>query len=128
MSTLREGPRIQTRLSMKDYIRFQRYVNEKRLSIGQLARDAICFYLDHLDKGVFDEHETELKTQMAAMEKRVVDLLETTNIDVGVMLSLVYSRMNKDTRDLSLKNAHQKATQRLRAKLYSASQDQSKSA
>lgn len=117
MTTLREGPRIQTRLSMQDYERFQHHMEAHNLSIGQLARDAICFYLDRLEKGDMEPQEHNLKERIDLMEMQLMALLETASIDIATMLSIVHSRMDKKTRTEVLRAAQQQAKQRLSRKI-----------
>lgn len=113
MTTLREGPRIQTRLSLEEHLRFQKAMVKHNLTIGQLTRDAIAFYLDKLDQGALDEKERILERRIKKMEDRLSGLVARANIDVGVILTLMYARMKRETRDEELKMARNKSAQRL---------------
>lgn len=111
--TTSEGPRIQTRLSLDEHLRFQKALVKRDLTIGQLTRDAITFYLDKLDEGALDERERLLERRIKKMEDRLSGLMARANIDVGVILTLMYARMKKETRDEELKMARNKSAQRL---------------
>lgn len=114
--TLREGPRITTRLADEDYNRFLQAVIANKTTVSQLARDAMCFYLDHLDSDRKKEYDSQLETRIKKMEDRLAGLLARANIDVGVIINLMYARMNVQTREEEIKAAHAKSAQRLRRK------------
>lgn len=116
MTPLREGPRITTRLVDEDNTRFMRAVISSRTTVSQLARDAIRFYLDQLDAGLIAERENKLEVRIKKMEDRLAGLLARANIDVGVIINLMYARMNSQTREEEIKVAHSKSAQRLRRK------------
>lgn len=120
MPPLREGPRIETRLSSNEYERFLRLVGVRELSQAQLARDAICFYIDWLEKGDNAARENELERRIKKSEDRIASLLARANIDIGVLIGILYSNMPLETREADLKMAHTKSVERLKRKIQSA--------
>lgn len=116
MTPLREGPRITTRLVTEDNTRFMRAVMSSRSTVSQLARDAIRYYLDQIDAGLLAERENKLELRIKKMEDRLAGLLARANIDVGVIINLMYARMNSQTREEEIKTAHNKSALRLRRK------------
>lgn len=115
--TIRETPKIVTRLEAEDYRRFMGLAASKQMPMSQLARDAICFYLDHLDRGANDARESQLELRIKKMENRLAGLLARANIDIGVIMNLMYSRMNAQTREEEIHVAHSKSVQRLKRKI-----------
>ena len=54
-----------------------------------------------------------LERRIKKMEDRLSGLVARANIDIGVILGLIYARMNKETRDEQMKMARNKSAQRL---------------
>ncbi len=112
-----QGPKVQTRLAPHDYERFHRLAYSKGLTTAQLARDAICYFLDQLDRGEADARESLLESRIRRMENRLAALLVRGNIDTGIIVSLLYSRMNKETRNSDIQHARSWAIKNLKNRL-----------
>ncbi|MCA9815914.1 MAG: hypothetical protein KC652_12420 [Cyanobacteria bacterium HKST-UBA01] len=117
MDKFREGPRVETRLTPKDYIQFVKEAERRGLSKSQLARDAICSHLDRLRVGESDEKDSKLILEVRKSTERLASLLARIAIDVGTILNLMYSRMGKETRDQDISMAEGRAIKRMRRKL-----------
>lgn len=117
MTPLREGPRITTRLAPDDHSRFLRVLSVQQMTYSQLARDAICFYLDALEADAINRRDSKVEARIKKMEDRLAGLVARANIDIGVVINLMYARMNSQTREEEITVAHQKSAQRLRKKL-----------
>ena len=110
-------PKIETRLTPKDYIQFVKEAERRGLSKSQLARDAICNHLDRIRRGERDEKDTLLVKELRKSTERLASLLARIAIDVGTILNLLYSRMGKETRDQDLIMAEGRSVKRIRKKL-----------
>ncbi len=110
-------PKVETRLAPHDYERFKKLAHTKGLSTAQLARDALCHFMDQLDRGEVDARESLLESRIRRMENRLAALLVRGNIDTGIIVSLLYSRMNKETRNADIQHARSWAIKNLRKKL-----------
>lgn len=117
MSATGLGPRVQTRLSVKEHLRFQKTMDLMNLTQGQLARDAICFYLDALQSEGNKARDVALETRISSLEETLTTLMSHANVDIGIVISLLYKRMDRETRDEDIKIAHEKSTQRLKRKI-----------
>ena len=117
MSRQPQGPKVETRLGSHDYERFNKLAQTKGLTTAQLARDAICHFLDQLDREDVNARESLLETRIRKMENRLAALLVRGNIDTGIIVSLLYSRMNKETRNADIQHARSWAIKNVRKKV-----------
>src|SRR5262249_23437298 len=113
------GPKIETRLLDSDHRRFQKLVSERDSTMAQVGRDAILFYLAHVEVENLAERESFLESRMSDMESRITNLLTQATIDTGVVLHLLYAAMNPDTRDEEIQFADRQTKARINRKLES---------
>jgi hypothetical protein len=110
-------PVIRTRLADKDAARFAQECGISKKTIAELAREAICFYLDHKDQSKNLEKDSFLEQRMKKMENRMAGLQARIAIDVGMIYHLLYRNMDPAKRDADIAWAYNGAVARLKKKL-----------
>jgi hypothetical protein len=111
---------IEVRLTSDDQDRFDRICRLEGKKRPEIARRAIVFYLDALERQEEEVRESALERRLKRMEDRLAALLARGNIDVGVIIQLIYRNMNPETRADVLKTAHKMSALRIRQKIEEA--------
>lgn len=110
-------PVIFIRLHPEDQARLDLKCKSEGRKRPEIIRKALTEYLDRIEKGETDQRESKLEKRLKKMEDRLAGLLARGNIDIGVILDIIYRNMPEDRRDELLKTAHKKSVTRLRRKL-----------
>lgn len=110
-------PIINFRLTLGDTQRIDAVCRLEGKNRPEIVRRAVTDYLDRLGKEQADARETKLEHRLKKMEDRIAGLLARANIDIGVILDIIYRNMPETKRDDVLKTAHKKSVSRLRRKL-----------
>ncbi len=108
---------IEVRLRPEDLMRFDQVCRVSNRKRPEVAREAIIWYLEQLEKRVQDARETKVEARIRKMENRMAALISRGNIDVGVILELIYGNMPVADRDEVIKKAHKRAAKRLKSKV-----------
>lgn len=110
-------PVIFIRLHPEDQARLDLKCKAEGRKRPEIIRKALTEYLDRLDAEQQDHREAKLERRLKKMEDRLAGLLARGNIDIGVILDIIYRNMPEERRDELLKTAHKKSVTRLRRKL-----------
>jgi hypothetical protein len=113
-------PPIEVRLASIDQARFDKICRLEGRKRPEIARRAIVFYLDAVERQETEARDSALERRLKRMEDRLAALLARGNIDIGVIMQLIYRNMNPATREEALKSAHKKAALRIRQKIEEA--------
>ena len=121
MPKTKQTPKIETRLSIESYRRFDELSRTRGKTRTEVAREALLLFLDHEDKLREDNRESVLEKRMRKMEERLASLMARTAIDVGTIFSLMYRNidrsMSEKERDEMVTWAYNVAVARLKKKL-----------
>jgi hypothetical protein len=117
MPKTKQMPKIETRLSVRDYKRFEEVARARGKTKTAVAREALLLFLDYEDKLKTDSRESILEKRMGKMEDRMASLLARIGIDVGIGFHLIFRNMDPETRQDALAWAYNSSVERLKKKL-----------
>jgi hypothetical protein len=117
MPKTKQTPKIETRLSIESYRRFDELSRARGKTRTEVAREALLLFLDHEDKLREDSRESVLEKRMRKMEDRMASLMVRTAIDVGMVFNLMYRNMDPENRADAIAWAYNGAVERLKKKL-----------
>ena len=108
---------VSTSLVAEEAKRIKELAQAKKLSISELCREGMQWYLANHEKQAADSRETLLEKRMRKMEERMAALQARTAIDVGMVFHIMYRNMEHDKRDDVVAWAYNSAVARLKKKL-----------
>ncbi|OYV48381.1 MAG: hypothetical protein B7X10_03150, partial [Burkholderiales bacterium 21-58-4] len=108
---------VSTALLPEEVMKVKEIAQAKKVTISELFRDGMQWYLANQDKLIADNRESVLEKRLKKMEDRMASLMARTAIDVGLVFHLMYLNMNKETRDADIAWAYNSAVGRLKKKL-----------
>ncbi len=117
MPKTKQTPKIETRLSIESYRRFDELSRARGKTRTEVAREALLLFLDHEDKVREESRETLLEKRLRKMEERMASLQARIAIDVGVMYQLMYRNMDPKDRDDAMAWAYSTSVTRLKKRL-----------
>ena len=98
---VKRTPTIATKLQPTDHGRFETACNLTGKTKTELAREAILRYIDQIERGQTETHDTKIEKRLKAIEDRYASLLVRVGLDVGTLVALMSSRIPaKDRREL----------------------------
>lgn len=123
MPRTRKDSTVQARLALDDFVRFSLLAKAEKKTKGQLARDALLFYMaskirdkhEKPDRVIVEEIDRLSTNQVNAtrqMADRVCGMLSKIHIDLGVVLILHTSLEDEE----SIKELVSESTKRVRMK------------
>ena len=110
---------VSTALLPEEVNKIRQLAQAKSLTISELFREGMQWYLANQDKLTADSRETLLEKRMRKTEDRLAALQARTAIDVGMIYHLIFMNMNKQTRDEDIAWAYHRSVERLKKKLES---------
>ncbi len=117
MPKTKQTPKIETRLDIESFVRFDELSRTRGKTRTAIAREALLLYLDHEDKLRVESRETLLEKRMRKMEERMAALQARTAIDVGMIYMIMYRNMDHKERDNVVLWAYNNSIARLKKKL-----------
>jgi hypothetical protein len=90
MSRKKKDPRIETRLSQDDMLRFETLSAAVKQSKSDLAREAIRWYLNNRESIVNKQKNDELTLAIRSMTDRVCGMLARQGAQVGTLFELAW--------------------------------------
>lgn len=82
--------KIETYLSAVDHDRFMSICKQKNLTRSEIAREAIRWYLDHLDEARANKNQTELAQSIKNMTDRICGMLARQGTQTGILFELAW--------------------------------------
>ena len=89
----------------------------QKKSKGDIIRRAVVFYLEHMEAEDLDRRESKLEVRIRKMEDRLSGLLARGNIDIGVVLEIIYMNMPQEDKEEVLKKCQKRSALRLKRKI-----------
>lgn len=117
MPIAKQTPPVQIRLMPADHLRFEALCRLKGKARTQLAREAICWFLDNHEQLTATTGGSDLERRLKKMEDRLAKIQVKTAIDAGMIYLLMYRNMDLNERDKAIAWAYQSSVKRLRKKL-----------
>lgn len=110
-------PMVHLRLLPGEDERVARLAAAQKKSKGDIIRRAVVFYLEHLEAEELDRQESKLEARIRKMEDRLAGLLARGNIDIGVVLEIIYMNMPQEDKEEVLKKCQKRSALRLKRKI-----------
>jgi hypothetical protein len=76
------SPNIRTRLAPDDHLRFQQLSKMQQLSETEFVRQALLYFMQHLEQGSLNEAESIYAQQIKSSTNRICALLSKVAMDV----------------------------------------------
>ena len=108
---------VSTSLVPEEAKKIKELAQAKNLSVSELCREGMQWYLANQDKQEIDNRETLLEKRMRKMEERMASLMAKIGIDAGMIIHILYRNMDKEKRNDVIAWAYNSAVARLRKKL-----------
>jgi histidinol phosphatase-like PHP family hydrolase len=124
---VKRTPKIATKLQPADHQRFEIACNLTGKTKTELAREAILRYIDQIERGQTESHDSKIEKRLKAMEDRYASLLVRVGLDVGTLVALMSSRIPaKDRREL-MDTCYKVSVQHFNKKLEGTARDMKQS-
>ncbi|HEY9793180.1 MAG TPA: hypothetical protein V6D22_22450 [Candidatus Obscuribacterales bacterium] len=92
--------RIDTYLSGVDYDRFLSVCRQRRTTAAALAREAIRYHLDNLERAKENKVQSELSMNINNMTDRICGMLARQGVQTGVLFELAWqNHVENNARD-----------------------------
>ena len=125
--TRKQSPKIETRLTATDHKRFLQLAEERKLSMAELSREAVLFYLDNHQTSVEDKRETKVERRLKAIEDRYASLLVRIGLDTGTIMALLSSRIESAKRTEVMDSCYRISVRHFNKKLEGVAKDMKQS-
>lgn len=90
MPLTRRSPTVQARLAPADFARLSDMAKSMDITKGELARDAVLFYLKHLELEKANKQDRELIEAIEKMTNRICGMLARQGTEIGTLYTLTY--------------------------------------
>jgi hypothetical protein len=82
--------KIDTYLTTIEYQKFMSLCAERKATKSDIAREAIRFYLEHLDKAKAKKNESEVSQCIKSMTDRICGMLARQGTQTGILFELAW--------------------------------------
>jgi len=113
MPLTRRSPTVQARLASADFARFSAMAKAKDITKGELARDAVLFYLKHLELEQANKQDRELIEAIDKMTNRICGMLARQGTEIGTLYTLTYRGCPESEFTSALNETKQRQRKRL---------------
>jgi hypothetical protein len=107
---------IRTRLDRESMRKFKKLVEKSGKTTTEIARDAILFYMEHLETEDSREKESTYKDDLKKSTNRICSLLAKVALDTATLAHFMHSTMDDVGKD-QFKEAYQNAVKRVKARI-----------
>lgn len=119
MPIQRSGPKVETRLSSKDFGRFSAIARDRQLTKSEVAREAILEYMDRHEKGLASHQEEIYAQELRSMANRLAAMLYRLQLECGFLVTLHMDMID----DKTLDSAQNRTKDRIRRRLSKDEED-----
>lgn len=112
------NPRVETRLTKKDFKRLDVLASSEGISKSQVVRDAVLYYLDNQEEIKSKPRDTEIARAINEMTNRICGMLARQGATIGTLYELTWLGLpdNEEARK-AFRSAVNTAKSKMRNKL-----------
>lgn len=107
---------IRTRLDRESMQKFRKLVERSGKTSTEFAREALLFYMDHLEREESREMEATYRDDLKKSTNRICSLLAKVALDTATLAHFMHSTMDEVGKD-QFKEAYQSAVKRVKARI-----------
>lgn len=113
----RRTPTIATKLAAHDHIKFDQLCRVEGKTKTEVAREAICYYMNARELEIRDEQQSALEKRLLKMENRLATLLVKLGVGIFAMEHLFWSRIDSEERGNLFSECYVSGVKKMHSKL-----------
>lgn len=128
MPKTKRTPRVETRLTPEDFIKFNEFCRAESKTRSQMNREAVLRLMDEKERTKNEEHDSVIEKRLRHMEERMADLLAQQAVEIATIRFLLWHDGQNQDWEKRIAEARAAAIESLRLGLSTDDQTQQRKA